>query len=56
MTAGSALRIVSVFPELLGTYGDGGNIMVLGQRQGSEPVLALIGTQACAAAGVSMLA
>ena len=32
MTAGSALRIVSVFPELLGTYGDGGNIMVLGQR------------------------
>ena len=28
----SALCVVSVFPELLGTYGDGGNVEVLRQR------------------------
>lgn len=28
----SAVRIVSVFPELLGTYGDGGNVQVLERR------------------------
>ena len=28
----SALRIVSLFPALLGTYGDGGNAVVLAQR------------------------
>ncbi|MCU1589578.1 MAG: glutamine amidotransferase [Frankiales bacterium] len=28
----SALRIVSLFPSLLGTYGDGGNVLVLAQR------------------------
>jgi len=28
----SAVRIVSLFPELLGTYGDGGNATVLGRR------------------------
>ena len=34
MTAGkeSAVRIALVFPELLGTYGDGGNAVVLAQR------------------------
>jgi CobQ-like glutamine amidotransferase family enzyme len=34
MTAGrtSAVRIALVFPELLGTYGDGGNAVVLMQR------------------------
>lgn len=28
----SALRIVAVFPELLGTYGDSGNVRILSQR------------------------
>ena len=28
----SALRIASVYPELLGTYGDGGNVLVLERR------------------------
>lgn len=28
----STLRLVAVYPELLGTYGDGGNILVLEQR------------------------
>ena len=28
----SAVRIALVFPELLGTYGDGGNAVVLAQR------------------------
>lgn len=34
MSAGrdGAVRIVSLFPELLGTYGDGGNAVVLGRR------------------------
>lgn len=33
MTASMApVRIVSVFPDLLGTYGDGGNVRVLEQR------------------------
>lgn len=27
-----ALRIVALFPGLLGTYGDGGNVLILGQR------------------------
>jgi CobQ-like glutamine amidotransferase family enzyme len=26
------LRIALVYPELLGTYGDGGNALVLGER------------------------
>jgi CobQ-like glutamine amidotransferase family enzyme len=30
--AGTSLRIVAVFPELLGTYGDGGNVVILNQR------------------------
>lgn len=29
---GSAVRIVSVLPDVLGTYGDGGNVRVLQQR------------------------
>ena len=32
MTATSAVRIVSLYPELLGTYGDGGNAIVLRRR------------------------
>lgn len=28
----SGLRVVSVYPELLGTYGDGGNVLVLERR------------------------
>lgn len=28
----SAIRIVSLYPTLLGTYGDGGNVLVLGHR------------------------
>ncbi|MEY2403770.1 MAG: hypothetical protein QOD38_1321, partial [Acidimicrobiaceae bacterium] len=28
----SAVRVALVFPELLGTYGDGGNAVVLAQR------------------------
>ena len=28
----SALRIVSLFPDLLGTYGDSGNVLILAQR------------------------
>ncbi|MDT7544167.1 MAG: hypothetical protein QOE99_277 [Actinomycetota bacterium] len=28
----SVLRIVSLFPALLGTYGDGGNVLILAQR------------------------
>jgi hypothetical protein len=32
MTAGTALRIASVYPELLGTYGDGGNALILASR------------------------
>jgi CobQ-like glutamine amidotransferase family enzyme len=32
MAGESALRIVSVYPMLLGTYGDGGNLRVLAQR------------------------
>jgi CobQ-like glutamine amidotransferase family enzyme len=32
MSGDSVLRIVSVFPELLGTYGDGGNALVLEKR------------------------
>lgn len=32
MSRESAVRIVSVYPELLGTYGDGGNAIVLGRR------------------------
>lgn len=32
MTPDSAVRIVLVYPELLGTYGDGGNAMVLAAR------------------------
>jgi len=31
-TAVAPVRIVSVFPDLLGTYGDGGNVRVLQQR------------------------
>jgi CobQ-like glutamine amidotransferase family enzyme len=29
---GSAVRLVALYPELLGTYGDGGNVLVLEQR------------------------
>jgi CobQ-like glutamine amidotransferase family enzyme len=32
VTADSALRIASLFPEVLGTYGDGGNVLVLQRR------------------------
>ncbi|ABD09670.1 glutamine amidotransferase [Frankia sp. CcI156] len=32
MTGGSATRIALIYPELLGTYGDGGNAIVLSQR------------------------
>lgn len=32
MTRESAVRIVSLYPDLLGTYGDGGNAVVLAQR------------------------
>lgn len=32
MSSTTPLRIVSVFPDLLGTYGDGGNVRVLAQR------------------------
>jgi CobQ-like glutamine amidotransferase family enzyme len=32
MTGPSAVRIAVIFPELLGTYGDGGNATVLAQR------------------------
>ncbi|MGH8891300.1 MAG: glutamine amidotransferase, partial [Acidothermaceae bacterium] len=32
MRAESALRVVSIYPTLLGTYGDGGNLRVLAQR------------------------
>jgi CobQ-like glutamine amidotransferase family enzyme len=32
MTADSVLRIASLFPEVLGTYGDGGNVLVLQRR------------------------
>jgi hypothetical protein len=32
MTTESATRIALIYPELLGTYGDGGNAMVLEQR------------------------
>ena len=28
----SAVRIVSLYPDLLGTYGDGGNALVLSRR------------------------
>lgn len=28
----SAVRIVALFPQLLGTYGDGGNVLILAQR------------------------
>ena len=31
-TTGTAVRIASVFPDLLGTYGDGGNVRVLERR------------------------
>ena len=30
--AESAVRIVSLYPDLLGTYGDGGNALVLSRR------------------------
>jgi len=30
--SGSALQLAVVYPELLGTYGDGGNVLVLSQR------------------------
>jgi len=30
--SGSALRVVVVYPDLLGTYGDGGNALVLARR------------------------
>jgi CobQ-like glutamine amidotransferase family enzyme len=32
MTVDSAVRIASLFPEILGTYGDGGNVLVLRRR------------------------
>lgn len=32
MTVESAVRIASLFPEILGTYGDGGNVLVLQRR------------------------
>lgn len=32
MTSTSTVRIVSLYPELLGTYGDGGNALVLARR------------------------
>jgi CobQ-like glutamine amidotransferase family enzyme len=32
MRADSAVRIASLFPEILGTYGDGGNVLVLRRR------------------------
>ena len=32
MTGASALRIVEIFPGLLGTYGDHGNLLVLADR------------------------
>lgn len=34
MTGPSTVRIVSLYPELLGTYGDGGNAIVLARRLG----------------------
>lgn len=32
MNRDSALRIVALFPALLGTYGDGGNVLILSRR------------------------
>ncbi|MHB1488448.1 MAG: type 1 glutamine amidotransferase [Acidimicrobiales bacterium] len=36
----SAVRVVTVYPELLGTYGDGGNGMVLARRLGWRGLVA----------------